>query len=199
MRLTVNRASTELGIDRHTLTTRLKKIGLDPRPGRTFSLREIVRAFVGDHEQEKILETRVRRELLELEKAKADRTLVPLAEAEEILNNCLFPIDQRLAALPIEAAPLCNPSDPQLARAELQRWVDRNRPKIRNGIASANGNQHHADPGSKSSGAAAPSGRRSPRAISAGRADTGSGSKTAARPSRSPKGRPRDAGSSTTG
>lgn len=148
-------AASELDIDRRTLTARLKAIGLDPKKGRTFTTREIVRAYIGDHQYEKILETRVKRELLEIEKAKAQRTLVELAEAEEILNNCLFPIDQRLAALPIEAAPLCNPSDPQLARAELQRWVDRNRPKIRSGIQSSNESAGH-----NSNGSGEPSKRR---------------------------------------
>jgi hypothetical protein len=138
MRWTVTRAASEFGFDPKTVTARLKAIGLTPRSGRTFHTREITKALFGDLDTEKLLEVRERRKLLEKENATLDRTLVSMTEAEEILNNCLFPIDQRLAALPIEAAPLCNPSDPQLARAELQRWVDRNRPKIRNGIEAAN-------------------------------------------------------------
>jgi len=55
-----------------------------------------------------------------------------LAEVQTIMRDCLLPVRQRLMALPSEVCNRANPTDPQLARDALQRWVDDAMPIIRN-------------------------------------------------------------------
>jgi len=131
MRWTVSKAATEWGIDRRTLTERLKAIGLDARKGVKFHTRDISRAVTGDLEQERILETRERRLALERDRLEADGDLVRFEGVNRLYTEACLPIRQRLLALPAEASSRCNPSDPKHARDVLQRWVDDALPLIR--------------------------------------------------------------------
>ena len=57
--------------------------------------------------------------------------LVSLEEVALLFRESILPVRQRILALPAEACARCNPSDPQLAREALQRWVDESLPAIR--------------------------------------------------------------------
>lgn len=81
--------------------------------------------------------TRARRENEELELAEKRRDLVPMAEVDAKLVATFLPIRQRLMALPAEAAARCNPSDPQLAREALDRWVTDSLPLLRSSTQEA--------------------------------------------------------------
>lgn len=137
MRWTVSKAATEWGLDRRTLTARLKAAGLDAHKSKTFHTREISRAILGDLGAEKVRETRERANLLELERAELEKRLVPLDQVQAMISNTLLPVRQRLLALPSEACARANPEDPLLAREALQTWVDDSLPVIRAGIVEA--------------------------------------------------------------
>jgi len=88
-------------------------------------------AVVGDAGAERARKTKAESRLLELKLRQQQDELVPLAEAENLLRDVLFPIRQWVLALPASACSRCNPADPQLARDALQRIVDDALPTLR--------------------------------------------------------------------
>ncbi len=75
--------------------------------------------------------------ILTLERQEKERELVQLSECLDIIRSSFVPVRQRLMALPAEAAPRCNPSDPDHARDALQQWVDGALSRIREELPKA--------------------------------------------------------------
>jgi len=131
MRWTVSNAAREFKCDPVTIQKGLNQMGLNVVKHAKFSSLQIVHAIFGDLEQEKVLETRQRRKLLEKQNAEKDRVLVNLDEVQQLTNETFLPIRQRLVGLSSECGPLCNPSDPKLAFEVLENWIRESLPYIR--------------------------------------------------------------------
>ena len=74
---------------------------------------------------------KARAENAELDLAERRGDLISTAEMLDAIRECALPIRQRLDALPAEMAARCNPTDPQLAREALDRWVADSLPLFR--------------------------------------------------------------------
>jgi hypothetical protein len=61
------------------------------------------------------------------------RDLIPWEDVQKTIANWAVATRQRLDALPSEAAPLCNPTDPEHARLALEGWLASSLPIIRAG------------------------------------------------------------------
>jgi rRNA maturation endonuclease Nob1 len=132
--MTLHEAAEAFGKPRRTLERRLRDAGLKIGDGETYTVCEVHDALMGSLEAERIRETRARADLLEMERREKERDLVPLAEVDEMIRNTHLPVRQRLMALPSEMCSRCNPTDPQLAREALDRWVTDSLPKLRESI-----------------------------------------------------------------
>lgn len=137
--ITLAAAAYEFAIPRATLRRKLNAAGIPIGDGELYTVAQIHSALMGSLESERIRETRARADLLELERSEKQRDLVPMGEVDTILVSTHLPIRQRLMALPSEAAARCNPTDPQIAREALDRWVTDSLPMLRAGIAKAGG------------------------------------------------------------
>ena len=135
--MTLEQAAAEFAIPRPTLRRRVIRAGLKVGDGVTYTISEIHSVLMGSLEAERIREVRARADLLEIERAEKQRDLVPMAEAEAATTSAMLPIRQRLMALPSEASTRCNPTDPQLAREALDRWLADSLPMIRYGMDAA--------------------------------------------------------------
>ena len=135
--ITMLEAADEFAIPRATLRRKLLSAGVPIGDGEVYTVAQIHAALMGSLDAERIRETRARADLLELERAEKQRDLVPMAEAEAATTSSLLPIRQRLIALPSEASTRCNPTDPQLAREALERWLADSLPMIRAGMVKA--------------------------------------------------------------
>lgn len=130
-RMSLLEAATEFGVSYATLRRHLAKDEIPVGPGVTYTVAQVHRVLAGELEYERIRTERARASLLEFERAEKERELVSLAEVQAMYSESLLPVRQRFLALPSEAAARCNPSDPEFARAALQRWVDDAFPIIR--------------------------------------------------------------------
>lgn len=129
--MTLREAADEFGVSHETLRRRLAKEEIPVGAGVTYTVAQVHRVLAGELEHERIRSERARASLLEYERAEKERELVSLAEVQAMYSESLLPVRQRFLALPSEAAARCNPSDPEFARAALQRWVDDAFPIIR--------------------------------------------------------------------
>ena len=85
--------------------------------------------------------TKADAELREIELAQKKSEVVTLDEVATIANPVLLACRQRLNALPTEAGARCNPTDPLFAQQQLQAWVDRTLPLIREALPKAKESQ----------------------------------------------------------
>ena len=69
--------------------------------------------------------------LKELERKAREKELVPMEEAREVVRAYLTPAREAIVSAPAALAARVNPSDPELARLELQDWADNALRKIR--------------------------------------------------------------------
>jgi phage terminase Nu1 subunit (DNA packaging protein) len=130
--LSLRQLAEAFGYATMTLQRKLRAAGVDTAKGAT--IQQVHEILMGSLEAERIRETRARADLLEMERREKERDLVPLAEVDEMIRNTHLPVRQRLMALPSEMCSRCNPSDPQLAREALDRWVTDSLPKLRAAI-----------------------------------------------------------------
>lgn len=115
----------ELGISRERLKRQAAKSGFELEPRQKLSIRDAVKIMSGgDLQAEKIRETAVRADLMELERREKEGETVTLSKVQEMLQTMMAPIRARLNAMPSELANRTNPTDPQLAKDAAQRWVD---------------------------------------------------------------------------
>src|SRR5437588_9135024 len=124
IKATLGRWAAALGTEPRTLGRKLSAAGIHLQPRQLISARMVFTAVVGDAGAERARKTKAESRLLELKLRQQQDELVPLAEAENLLRDVLFPIRQWVLALPASACSRCNPADPQLARDALQRIVD---------------------------------------------------------------------------
>jgi hypothetical protein len=130
--LSLRDAAKTFGYPTMTLARKLQAKGIDTSKGLT--VLQVHTALMGSLDAERIRETSARADLLELERQEKQRDLVPLAEVQQLISDAFLPVRQRLMALPAEQCARCNPSDPQLARESLDRWLTDSLPLIRSAL-----------------------------------------------------------------
>jgi hypothetical protein len=120
MRWSLRQAATEWGTNIDTLTRGLRVLGVEVRPKRTYTTRQIFTAIAGDLQHERTREARARADLLELEKRIKQGELFEEEQAIAMVRAAFQPFRQSIIALPAAYAARCNPGDPQLAREQLE-------------------------------------------------------------------------------
>lgn len=131
MKLTIYEASREFAVDRRTLTRGLAERGITVKPGAKYTIKQLHDAIAGDLEYEKTRLTRADADLREMDKLEKKHILVPLSEVADIVNPILLTVRQRLNNLAAECGIRCNPTDPALAEQQLNDWVARTLPMVR--------------------------------------------------------------------
>jgi len=134
--LTLTEAAREFRTTRETVKRRLRAAEVNLEPER-WSIFAIHSAMVGDMSAERIRKTRAEADLLELDRRAREKELVSMDEAREVVRAFLTPARELLLSAPSALAARVNPSDPELARLELQDWVDNGVRKIREALQKA--------------------------------------------------------------
>lgn len=88
-------------------------------------------AEVIDLETEKARETKARADLLEIERSQALGVLLDPAIVQDRINRAFNIIRQYLQAAEAELPAMVNPQDPNIARIELARWLQKFWPLMR--------------------------------------------------------------------
>lgn len=87
IRWTIEHASREFGLDKKTLSGRLKREGILPGTDGHWSTKQIVSAIHGDLESERIRKTRAEADQIEKENRKMDGELVDLDDLKIIFGK----------------------------------------------------------------------------------------------------------------
>lgn len=85
IRWTIELAASEFGLDRRTLTSRIRQLGLEPGKDRKFSTRDIAAAVFGDYDAERIRKTKEEADKLALANA---RERGELCEVSRVIAFC---------------------------------------------------------------------------------------------------------------
>jgi hypothetical protein len=80
-------------------------------------------------------------ELTALEVQTAARDLIPIDDLKSVMADILAPLRQELERLPITHGHQANPEHPEIARAVLEKWVDRTLSVVRQNL-----DQHLSQP-----------------------------------------------------
>jgi hypothetical protein len=134
---TLLRASAEFGVTRETIRRGLFTNGVEVKPNRTYSTREIHNAIAGDLKAARAREALANAIARERDNRVADGELIPLADNLAWQERVLLPVRHRLVALPGSLAQRCNPSDPQFAQRALDEWLNETLPLLRTEVAKA--------------------------------------------------------------
>ena len=119
MKWSVNKAAQEWSVERRTLSRALEGIGESVGKGATFHTQTICAALFGDLDREKLRIARADAEAKERENKVASGQLVAVDDAKKIITRRLAPIRSRLLSMASRLAARCNPTDPELARSEI--------------------------------------------------------------------------------
>ncbi len=120
-----------LGMDRATLTKRLRMADIQYKAHGKISAASIYRAVAGDDKQARARRENAQAEMLESKLQERVGNLIHKELVQTAMRNFCLPVRQRLNSLAAECAHLCNPADPVHARAILEDWVKRSIPAIR--------------------------------------------------------------------
>jgi hypothetical protein len=124
MKWTLLKASTEFNVERNTLRRRLRAQGITVGPKRTYTTRQLLTAIYTDydkaHAEKEVEEARIARVEAEL----AEGNSFNREEVTSIVRDNFAPIREDVIALPGQLSALCNPADPDHARAHLEAWRD---------------------------------------------------------------------------
>lgn len=124
---TISKAAPEFGIDRATLSRRLRELGIEtPKHDRkpTLTTKQVMAAVVGDLERERIRDTAASADARELENAQTRGELVLMSEVERIYRERLGPLREAIVAIPATYSARCNPTDPHHAHGILADMTD---------------------------------------------------------------------------
>jgi len=130
--LTVTGWAKALGFDPKTVGQRLRDAGHQITHKNVYHVRVVVAAVYGDEQAERNRNLKLDADRKEREEREAAGELVSRAVMEkEIAELYTLPIGQALASMPTTLDTQCNPSDPELSRAALLRWVEETKRLIR--------------------------------------------------------------------
>lgn len=130
MKLSVRQLSEEFGISHQKLLGALKRSGVATGRDKKVTIKQAYDALTsrsdskGDMQSERLRKLREEANLLEIERMREERTLVPMAEVQEMVGKYTAPIRSGLLALPVSMSVRCNPTDPELSKKELADWVN---------------------------------------------------------------------------
>ena len=124
MTWTLKSAAAEFAIHPDTLKKRLVAASHEIGRGQRYTTLQIYKAMVGDKEAERTGLIREQREQIALENAKTRGELIAFDAAKKIVAEALAPVRSKLMALPPTLSIRVNPSDPEMARAEIELAVE---------------------------------------------------------------------------
>ena len=124
MKWSLSAAAREFGMTERTLGKALSQAHVATGRGARFTTLQIHRALAGDLQSEKIRLTRADADARETSNRVAEGELVSMDAAKKVIAQVLAPVRSKLLALPPNLAVRCNPSDPDLARREIEIAVD---------------------------------------------------------------------------
>jgi len=130
--------AVQMGVDVGTLKKRVIQSGVQIKPGKKYTAREVLRFWTGDKEAAQAREANARAELLENKLRIESGQIFTGDQFDTMFNELVIPLRARYLAMPAECAVLCNPTDPQFARAALDSWVRDNLPKLREAVQKSN-------------------------------------------------------------
>lgn len=96
IRWTLIRAASEFGVDRKTMTDRLKSAGIEAGKDDCFSTADICRAIFSDLEAEKIRDTRAAAKLKEIAIEDKLRNSIPVALVEKVWSATIIDLRQKI-------------------------------------------------------------------------------------------------------
>ena len=96
-------AAAEFGIDRDTLSRRLRAAGIAPGEDKRFSTKEILAALFGDLEKEKTRNEAAKADLTEMKRDLDERQFIPAEAARASLDRLRAAISKVIAASPLSA------------------------------------------------------------------------------------------------
>lgn len=125
MKWTIRAACQEFNIDHITLKKRIIASGLTYEQDQKYTTMEIVAAYCGSLQQEKIKIARNEAALLEIELAEKKGELVPAASVEQAITAVMVPLRAQLLAIPSVIATRCNSAEPEVARVAIKEELER--------------------------------------------------------------------------
>lgn len=135
--LSLTRAATEFGVSRDTVQRGLHGLGIEVKDGATYSIGQLYRAVSGDLRLERTRETKLRADLLELEKAKLEGELLAPEIVTERINKAFGLVRQAILSGRAEVPARANPQDHVTAMTAWSQWEERFFPFVREGMSSA--------------------------------------------------------------
>ena len=94
-------AAAEFGIDRDTLSRRLRAAGIAPGEDKRFSTKEILAALFGDLEKEKTRNEAAKADLTEMKRDLDERQFIPAEAARASMDKLRVGIMEVIAASPL--------------------------------------------------------------------------------------------------
>ena len=137
IQLSLTRASVEFSVSRDTISRGLSGLGIAAKDGQTYSIGLLYRAVSGDLKLQRTRETKLRADLLELEKAKLEGELLEPEIVTERINKAFGLVRQAILSGRAEVPPRANPQDHVTAMTAWSQWEERFFPFVREGLSSA--------------------------------------------------------------
>lgn len=148
MKWSINKAATEFGVSRETVTRGLRANNTTVKAGEEFTTKQIFAALAGDFKYERTRRERAEADKTERENRVANGELLDRAAIEKkVWTDMLAPIRQEMLNLPGQVATLCNPADPETARKVLDAHIFGILQKIHSAQAEIEPKQPEATPG----------------------------------------------------
>ena len=122
-KLSLSEAAREFHVTRETVKRRLTAAEVEMKPGK-WSIHTLHTALIGDLAEERIRKTRAEADILELDRSQRQKDLITMAEAEDVVRSYLLPVRDLILSAPSALSARVNPSDPELARLQLEEWVE---------------------------------------------------------------------------
>ena len=98
IRLNLEQAAGEFGLDRKTLRKRIRQAGIEPGQDGKFSIRQMCEVVFGDLTTERLRKTRAERELLEIELAKTRNEVIHRERLFEFLQNIFIAVKSKITS-----------------------------------------------------------------------------------------------------
>lgn len=121
-RWTVEKAATEFGIDRRTLTKRLRQESIEPGKDGKYSTADIASTIYGDLEGERTLLTKAQRRREEIKLAKEKEQVIDAEIVRQTWESIIVPAKQKFMGLPSKMESRMGLSEAQ--RKQLEAEVD---------------------------------------------------------------------------
>lgn len=130
MTFTAEQLAKEFRVSTNTMGRALASAGYKTGKGRKFTVHQGHTALTkkgdskGSIQDERLRKIRLENELLEQERDRNAKVLVPIEQVQELVGRYTGPIRNAWLAMPTAMAARCNPTDPDVAKKALSEWRD---------------------------------------------------------------------------